>query len=244
MALAAPVVTEVDAAVAEPLRDLVTVFVRPREDEPVALLELFAGSAKLTTEFAAQGYNVLEPRDILYCHDLFDRLTQESVFKDIENMRPRLLWVALPCTIWSPWQRLNYAQRRQALRRACQRQRKLVQLAVEAAWAQIAAGGEVAFEHPKASDMWTDPSLKSMMDSLLFSMADLDMCRYNLRAVTDGGRLRKPTRILSSSPTCWSLSASHVMVATVTPLLKDEIPNQQVYTQRNFARLCSRGTRR
>ena len=61
VALAAPVAAEVNEAVVEPLRDMASIFVKPREDEPVALLELFAGSAKLTTEFAAQGYNVLEP---------------------------------------------------------------------------------------------------------------------------------------------------------------------------------------
>eukprot|EP00435_Cladocopium_sp_Y103_P070748 s785_g36.t1 len=200
VALASPVMAELDEAVMAPLRDLTTAIVGHREREPVALLELFAGSAHLTTEFAARGYNVLEPRDILYGHDLFDSLARESVFNDIETMRPRLLWVALPCTMWSPWQRLNYAQRRQALRRARQKQRNLVNFAVEAAWAQVSTGGEVAFEHPRESDMWSDRSLLSLLDSPLVTMADLDMCRYNLRAVTDGGRLRKPTRILSSSP--------------------------------------------
>ena len=46
------------------------------------LLELFAGSAHLTEEFAAQGYNVLEPRDIRYGHDLFKLDQQNSVFDD------------------------------------------------------------------------------------------------------------------------------------------------------------------
>ena len=50
--------------------------------------------------------------------NLFDPLQQETVFNDINYKKPKLLWVALPCTKWSQWQRLNYAQRRQALRRA------------------------------------------------------------------------------------------------------------------------------
>ena len=109
---------------------------------PRICAELFAGSAHLTEEFAAKGYNVFEPRDILLGHNLFDPLQQETVFNDINYKKPKLLWVALPCTKWSQWQRLNYARRRQALRRARAEQRRLIHFAVECAWNQIANGNE------------------------------------------------------------------------------------------------------
>jgi hypothetical protein len=71
---------------------------------------------------------------------------------------------------------------------------------VECAWQQIAAGNEVIFEHPKYSELWTDPSMQSLVDSNFMAFSNVDMRRYNLRAVTDGGRLRKPTKIMASNP--------------------------------------------
>ncbi len=204
VALSTPVVAELNDAILEPAKDLCKAVLGPNalqgKKEEIALLELFAGSAHLTMEFARQGHHVLEPRDILYGHNLFDPLQQESVFNDIQYKRPKLLWIALPCTKWSTWQRYNYAHRKQQLRRERQKQRRLVHFAVEAAWHQVAMGNEVMFEHPKYSDMWTDPSMQSFMECEHVVAADLDMCRYDLRAVTDGGRLRKPTKVVATNP--------------------------------------------
>ena len=202
VAYSAPVASLAEEVIIEPMKDLAHAVMGPAgpASDQADLLELFAGSAHLTEEFVRQGYSVAEPRDIVYGHDLFDHLQQREIFQAIDRSRPKLLWVALPCTKWSPWQRLNYAQRRQQLRRERQKQRKLVHFAVECAWQQIAAGNEVIFEHPKYSDLWTDPSMESLVDSTFMAFSNVDMCRYNLRAVTDGGRLRKPTKIMASNP--------------------------------------------
>lgn len=71
---------------------------------------------------------------------------------------------------------------------------------MECAWNQIANGKEVMFEHPKYSDLWTDRSMESFMDNDFVVTAALDMCRYDLRAVTDSGRRRKPTKIAATDP--------------------------------------------
>lgn len=130
-----------------------------RSSLPRIRAEFFAGSAHLTEEPAAKGYNVLEPRGVLLGHNLFEPLQQETVFNDINYKKPKLFWVALPGTKWSQWQRLKYARRRQALRRARAEQRRLIHFAVECAWDQIANGNEVMFEHPKYSDLWIDRSM-------------------------------------------------------------------------------------
>ena len=202
VALASPVFCEAYEAVVEPAQDLVYAVTGRRDqrlDDRADLLELFAGSAHLSMEFVEKGYSVLEPRDILYGHDLFDPLQQKEVMRAIETSQPKLLWIALPCTKWSPWQRYNYAHRKQELRRQRKKQRKLIAFAVECAWQQVANSREVVFEHPKESDMWSDESVRGLLETDLFSYAELDMCRYNLRATTDGGPLRKPTRLATSN---------------------------------------------
>ena len=76
-------------------------------EDRVALLELFCGCARLTTEYAHAGINVLEPRDLLLGHDLSSEAEQERVLQDIAHFKPELVWVALPCTVWGPWALVN-----------------------------------------------------------------------------------------------------------------------------------------
>ena len=82
-------------------------------EEQVDFFEFFSGSAHMTETFAQRGHTVLEPRDIKFGHDLTKMQHQEDVLNDILYHRPKLVWIALPCTKWSPWQRLNYFGRKQ-----------------------------------------------------------------------------------------------------------------------------------
>ena len=200
-AFASPVLNEIYDTVSGPVRDLYVVTTGHRETETPALLELFAGSAHLSSEFARAGLNVLEPRDLVLGHDLRDPCQQAAVKGDIQRWGPKLLWVALPCTKWSSWQRLNYANRRQELRRQRSRERKLVRFAVECAWMQLEAGREIVFEHPASSDMWRESLITQFQEpEMRMSFVELDMCAYNLRAKTDGGLIKKPTLLMCSHP--------------------------------------------
>ena len=62
----------------------------------------------------------------------------------------------------------------------------------------MAQGGEVVFEHPMMSDMWDDCSFAEILHDPRMFRVNLDMSRYNLRAVSDGGLLRKPTTLVCS----------------------------------------------
>ena len=198
VAMATPVAQEFKEAVADPVRDFWWAATGHRHSDKPVLLELFAGSAHMTTEFARRGYNVLEPRDIVYGHDLFDEYQQESVIHDIRTFKPRLLWVALPCTAWSPWQRLNFAQRMRQLRKMRRIQKKLVRFAIRCVEVQLGNGGEVIMEHPRDSDMWKDEDMEEILHDDWWTRVDVDMCRYNLRALSDNGLLKKPTRLMVS----------------------------------------------
>ena len=198
MAYTTPIAQELQDVVIEPVKDVYYAFGGRPNDESVAILELFAGSANLTTEFAKRGHNVLEPRDIRFGHDLTKLDVQEQVLRDIEYYKPKLLWVALPCTKWSPWQRINYAGRQNQLKAERKKERKLVRFAARAAVVQLANGGDIGFEHPEGSDMWEDSTLDPVTVHPDVISVSLDMCRFNLRAKSDGGLLKKPTALLVS----------------------------------------------
>ena len=110
-----------------------------------------------------------------------------------------MVWIALPCTKWSSWQRLNYHGRKQHLCRERMKQRKLVRFAVEVAQEQMRQGGLVAFEHPRWSDLWGDISMRDLVNHPDMREADFDMCRYRLRSSTTGELHRKPTKVLCNS---------------------------------------------
>ncbi|CAK9111736.1 Copia protein [Durusdinium trenchii] len=169
-------------------------------DERVALMELFCGSAQLTLEYAKAGMVVLEPRDIIHGHDLNKEEEQARVIDEINTFRPELVWIALPCTLWGPWTRINYKDRPQELRRLRLKQKKLINLAIEAATVQIAGGNHVAFEHPRGSELWNKPDVKELLQMPHFQEVDFDMCSFGLKAVSDGGLLKKPTKVMCTDP--------------------------------------------
>ena len=73
-----------------------------------------------------------------------------------------------------------------------------MRFALECVDIQFAHGGEVIFEHPKDSDLWRDDDMLTNLTRDWWTPVDLDMCRYNLRAQTDGGLHKKPTRLMVS----------------------------------------------
>ena len=69
----------------------------PEETDRADFLELFAGKANISAAFARKQKGVLEPRDLLYDHDLRCGRVQEEVIEDIWEHRPRMIWLAPPC---------------------------------------------------------------------------------------------------------------------------------------------------
>ena len=57
----------------------------------------------------------------------------------------------------------------------------------------------MVFEHLKGSAMWKDPSMAPIREDPRCFPVTLDMCRFNLRARSDNGLMRKPTTLLMSS---------------------------------------------
>ena len=164
-------------------------------EEKVSILELFCGTAQLTCEFAKAGYSVLEPRDILLGHDLSQDEHQETVMNDVEKFKPELIWISMPCTLWGPWTRLNYAHRRKKLKALRKKQRKYFLFLRDLVRKQLKEGRDVAIEHPRTSELWQDPIIVEVLNDPAFLRVNFDMCRFDLRAKSDGGLIKKPTTV-------------------------------------------------
>ena len=120
---------------------------QPRRE--VDCYELFAGKARISEAFAKRGRGVLQPRDILFGHDLRDKVVQEEVLHDIRSYRPGLLWVAPPCTLWCGFSKLNHSP--QQLRRLRQKEMALLRFVDSAIKLQKELGGLIAVENPETA---------------------------------------------------------------------------------------------
>lgn len=164
--------------------------------EGVECLELFAGEARISEAFARRHRGVLEPRDLRYGHDLRTTGCQEEVIEDMVNYKPRLLWMAPPCTLWCKFSHLNYE--RQELRRLRQRERALVAFTSRAFELQTTLGGIAVIENPQGSDIWRHPLLQRFVgQTAIFS--EVDMCTYGMKSLQDGAPLRKPLSLLTNN---------------------------------------------
>ena len=58
----------------------------------------------------------------------------------------------------------------------------------------------MAFEHPRDSELWNKPDVKELLQMPHFQEVDFDMCSFGLKAVSDGGLLKKPTKVMCTDP--------------------------------------------
>ncbi len=165
--------------------------------EKVDCLELFAGKARISEGFAKRGRGVLQPRDILYGHDLRDPRIQEEVLNDIRTFRPGLLWIAFPCTLWCAFSRLNFSP--QELRRLRKKERELLEFIKRVILLQRSLGGMVVVENPRTSDLWRTNIFQELIVEFGLRFAHVDLCAYGMRSKDGEAPLKKSVSLLTDS---------------------------------------------
>lgn len=143
--------------------------------------------------FARAKMAVLRPRDLKYGDDLRDPQVQQDILEDIGNHKPRLVWLAPPCTYWCAFSRLNYTK--QQRRRLRAKETVFLKLIDDIMVLQRSLGGHVIIENPSTSDMWRHSLMKRWaQDKKCF---DLDMCQFGLRSGIEKDKfLKKGTRLM------------------------------------------------
>ena len=138
----------------------------------------------------------MRPRDLLFGDDIRDPMVQEEILREIDELRPWLVWLAPPCTLWCPFSNLNYSKQRLRALRA--KDRAFLRFARKVVLRQRANGGHVALENPLRSAIWREQVLNEWMEEDDCFIVDLEMCAYGMKSKDGQEFLRKPLRLLVS----------------------------------------------
>eukprot|EP00438_Fugacium_kawagutii_P028405 Skav208339 [mRNA] locus=scaffold5193:38831:45910:+ [translate_table: standard] len=161
----------------------------------VDCLEIFSGHSKISTAFANKRRGVLQPRDILLGHDMRDGAQRDEVFRDLYQYRPKMVWLAPPCTHWCAYSRMNFSPQERRRRRS--KDKVFIELIEEVIVFQRGHGGLVVVENPRTSDLWKHSSLfRWTRDPTMFN-AQVDLCTYGMIS-REGVPMKKGLTLLTN----------------------------------------------
>eukprot|EP00435_Cladocopium_sp_Y103_P033679 s671_g8.t1 len=140
--------------------------------------------------------------DLELGHDLLDKKVRDEVRRYIQEIKPGLVVISPPCTLFSLLQNLSAAKRTPEnakifLRRMTEA-KVLLQFGIEIALEVLSYGGTFVFEHPLTSRAWSERMMQKLIQHPEVFMTACDQCRYGLRAQS-GLFHRKATGFLSNN---------------------------------------------
>ncbi|CAK9066760.1 unnamed protein product [Durusdinium trenchii] len=139
---------------------------------------------------------------------LFNTSSQdtEEIIAMIHDLRPKMMWISLPCGPYSPIQHIfNQATPEQeaALLLKKKRSRKLTRNALRLVKTQLEEGGHVCWEWPQNNGGWRLPELKVLYDLMNqfkeTHHAHIHGCAFGVKNAV-GVPLKKPWKVVCTSP--------------------------------------------
>ena len=160
----------------------------------IDLLELFAGSARVSQAAAEAGLRVGQPIDIRTGFDLMTKQGQKRVMQLILEQNPDVIFMAPVCSPWSLWSNMKDPETRHADREAIM---PMVRFVVQIAMLQIKKGRHFIIENPKDSAIWYTLVMQQLSRQRGVTYGDLDFCAYGLKdPVSDNLYYRKSTSLM------------------------------------------------
>ena len=166
------------------------------------IAELF-NPERFKREARKQGLMPGQAFDLVLGHDLLKKEYRDEVRRYVREMKPGLLVISPPCTLFSALQNLlkyhdkTEAQKREFATKLMQA-KMLLRFGVEMAKEVSGYGGHFVFEHPLTSKAWQEPELQRLMNNESVYLVKNDQCMFGL--TSSAGRLhRKPTGWCTSS---------------------------------------------
>jgi len=163
----------------------------------INVLELFAGSARVSQCCAQEGMTVGQPVDLRTGFDLNTSHGQRMAIQLITDQKPDVVFMAPVCAPWCNWSHMKPYSQMIADRKKVM---PMVQFVVQVAKHQISKGKQFIIENPYGSDLW---KLKSYVDLLSrddVSYGQLDMCAYGMKDPVSHDYYYKPTCLVHNFP--------------------------------------------
>ena len=139
----------------------------------------------------------MRPVDIVYGDDLRQEGVRQELYHKIKKEKPKLVWLAPPCTAWCGFSRLNFSK--QELRRRRRKEKVFIELMDEIMLLQLAGGRDVIVENPLTSDLWRDPTMARWCSDRSMSFFRTDLCQYGMTSLDEKELLRKPIKLLATN---------------------------------------------
>ena len=135
--------------------------------------------------------------DLELGHELLQPKVREQVKNYIKEVRPGLVILSPPCTLFSVMQNMNLVKRDfiKRLREA----KVLLRFAVKVIEEVINYGGVYLLEQPLTSKAWMETVLQQIMNREDCILAQCDQCQYGLQDY-HGGKMKKSTGWITNSP--------------------------------------------
>ena len=164
--------------------------------------EVYVDQGQLATHIAEMYEDVTVSTFSLPEWDFSVKATRQKFKKLLQTEKPHFVWMAPPCTKWSPMQRINVKNEMEAEQlknvRDVEEQSHLSLVADSFEECKVNEAG-AAMEHPDSAESWRTSTMEAMKG---YFEAVVDRCRTGLVYMRDGevlGKVRKRTRIRTLS---------------------------------------------
>ena len=164
--------------------------------------EVYVDQGQLATHIAEMYEDVTVSTFSLPEWDFSVKATRQKFKKLLQTEKPHFVWMAPPCTKWSPMQRINVKNEMEAEQlknvRDVEEQSHLSLVADSFEECKVNEAG-AAMEHPDPAESWRTSTMEAMKG---YFEAVVDRCRTGLVYMRDGevlGKVRKRTRIRTLS---------------------------------------------
>ena len=170
-----------------------------RPPPAVDIMELFAGEAG-TAKASRHGLSASEPVDKVCGWRLEEPKTQDYVIKMVKRLRPHVLHVAYPCTLYSIFnENVKYSKRMDVLHRLRQDDMEMRRLIRKLLDLQLDGGRAFVLENPRHSRLWEMDEFRDLGDFPGIVECIVDSGAYG-GATVDGKPIIKPFKFLTNIP--------------------------------------------
>ena len=161
----------------------------------IDVLELFAGTARMSQTAAQSGLRCGQPIDLRTGFDLSNPQSQKKVLDILDKQQPTVVFMAPVRGPFSQLQNLNSPSVHEKMKRAM----PMIDFCIKIAEHQIRRGRYFIIENPQTSRMWYTKSFQRLLKEYDVDWDTLHMCAFGMKEIK-GDYYYKPTSLMFNVP--------------------------------------------